>query len=207
MLLNNKRIAFGITSSFYAMEKTIPQIKNLIEQGAQIIPIMSFNAYNINNSFIEEIEDITKNKIIHTIEDAEPIGYKIQTDIMVIIPCTGNTIAKLANGILDTPVLVSAKTNFKCGKNIVIGIATNDGLSIQAENIGKLLKQKNIFFVPFRQDNPITKPSSLLFSARHIQDTIKMALNGEQIQPLFVWFYVYNIFKENTCKVFFFVIQ
>lgn len=186
MLLSNKRIAFGITSSFYAMEKTIPQIKNLINQGAQIIPIMSFNSYSINNRFVKEIEDITKNKIIHTIEEAELIGNKIQTDIMAIIPCTGNTIGKLANGILDTPILVSAKTNLKCENNIVIGIATNDGLSIQAENIGKLLKQKNIFFVPFRQDNPITKPASLLFSSIYIQDTIQRALIGEQIQPLLV---------------------
>ena len=186
MSLNNKRIAFGITSSFYAMEKTIPQIKNLIKQGAQIIPIMSFNSYNINNSFIEEIEDITKNKILHTIEEAEPIGYKIQTDIMAIIPCTGNTIGKLANGIIDTPVLVAAKTNLKSGKNIVIGIATNDGLSIEAENIGRLLKQKNIFFVPFRQDNPITKPNSLLFSSVYIKETIEKALDGEQIQPILI---------------------
>ena len=105
---------------------------------------------------------------------------------MAIIPCTGNTIGKLANGIIDTPVLVSAKTNLKSGKNIVIGIATNDGLSIEAENIGKLLKQKNIFFVPFRQDNPITKPNSLVFSSMYIKETIEMALEGEQKQPLLI---------------------
>ena len=105
---------------------------------------------------------------------------------MTIIPCTGNTIGKLANGIIDTPVLVAAKTNLKSGNNIVIGIATNDGLSIEAENIGKLLKQKNIFFVPFRQDNPITKPNSLLFSSFYIKDTILKALEGEQIQPILI---------------------
>lgn len=148
---------------------------------------MSFNTYNRDkNNFIEKIEKITGKQIIHTIEDAEPIGHRIPTDIMIIIPCTGNTIGKLANGIIDTPVLVAAKTNLKTGKNIVIGIATNDGLSIEAENIGKLLKQKNIFFVPFRQDNPITKPCSLLFSSTYIKDTIERALEGEQIQPLLV---------------------
>jgi len=186
MLLENKRIDLGITSSFYAMERTIPQIKKIVEAGAEIIPVMSFNSYNINNKFIEEIENITGNPIIHTIEEAEKIGNEAVSDIMAIIPCTGNTIAKLANGILDTPVLVAAKTNLKRGNNIVIGIATNEGLSLEAENIGKLLKQKNVFFVPFRQNNPITKPTSLLFSSVHITETIMKALDSEQIQPILV---------------------
>ena len=106
MGLENKRIVIGITSSFYAIEKTIPQIKKLIEEGADIIPIMSFNCYNLDfKGFTKQIEEITGRKIIHTIEDAEPI--------MAIIPCTGNTIGKLANGIIDTSVLVAAKTNLK----------------------------------------------------------------------------------------------
>lgn len=189
MSLRNKRIAFGITSSFYSIERTIPQIKKLIQDGAEIIPIMSFNTYNFkekSQSFIEEIENITGKKILHTIQDVETIGYKTLSDIMVIIPCSGDTIGKLANGIIDTPVLVAARTNLKNGNNIVIGISTNDGLSIEAENIGKLLKQKNIFFVPFRQDNPITKPCSLVFSSIHIKDTIIKAINNEQIQPMLV---------------------
>lgn len=117
MLLKNKRIAFGVTSSFYAIEKTIPQIKNLVDEGAEIIPIMSYNIYNFKEQkYTERIENITGKKIIHTIADAEPIGYKTKTDIMVIVPCTGNTIGKLANGIIDTPVLVAAKTNLKVRK-------------------------------------------------------------------------------------------
>lgn len=186
MLLENKRIALGITSAYYAIEKTIPQIKKIIAEGADITPVMSFNSYYINGKYIDEIERITGKKIINRIEEAECVGHQIPTDIMAIIPCTGNTIGKLANGIIDTPVLVSAKTNLKRGNNVVIGIATNDGLSIEAENIGKLLKQKNIYFVPFRQDNPITKPTSLLFSSMHITETIIRALNGEQIQPLLI---------------------
>ena len=106
---------------------------------------------------------------------------------MAIIPCTGNTIGKLANGIIDTPVLVAAKSNLKIGNNLVLGISTNDGLSTQAENIGKLLKQKNIFFVPFRQDNPITKPYSITFSSYYVQLTIENALKGKQIQPLLIY--------------------
>lgn len=159
----------------------------MVAEGAEIIPIMSCNIYNKDKyKFIEEIEYITGKQIIHTLEEAEPIGHRVPTDIMAIVPCTGNTIGKLANGIIDTPVLVAAKTNLKIGNNIVIGIATNDGLSIEAENIGKLLKQKNIFFIPFRQDNPITKPCSLLFSTAYIKDTIDRALEGEQIQPLLI---------------------
>ena len=186
MLLENKRIVLGITSAFYAIEKTIPQIEKMIAEGADIIPVMSFNWYNNSEEFIKKIENITGKQIIHTIEEAEPIGHRVPTDIMAIVPCTGNTIGKLTNGIIDTPVLVAAKTNLKSEKNVVIGIATNDGLSIQAENIGKLLKQKNIFFVPFRQDNPITKPSSLLFSSVYIRETIAKALEGDQIQPTLV---------------------
>lgn len=187
MELKNKRIVIGITSSLYAIEKVIPQIEKLIKNGADIIPIMSFNCYSLDfKDFSSRIENVTGKKIIHTIEDAEPIGHRVPTDIMAIIPCTGNTIGKLANGIIDTPVLVSAKTNLKSGNNLVIGIATSDGLSIEAENIGKLLKQKNVFFVPFRQDNPITKPCSLLFSSFYIKETIERAINGEQIQPMLI---------------------
>ncbi len=189
MLLENKRIAFGITGSFYSIEKTIPHIKDLIQEGADIIPIMTYNAYNFKDkskTYIDEIERITGKEIIHTIHEVEKTGYKALSDIMAIVPCSGNTIGKLANGIIDTPVLVAAKTNLKSGNNIVIGISTNDGLSIEAENIGKLLKQKNIFFIPFRQDNPITKPCSLVFSSKYIKDTIIKALEGEQIQPILV---------------------
>ena len=185
MNLKNKRIVWGITSSAYAVEKIIPQIEKLILDGTEIIPIMSFNSYNFySKEIIDKVEKLTGKNIIHTIQEAEPVGHKTPADIMAIIPCTGNTIGKLANGIIDTPVLVAAKTNLKVGNNIVLGISTNDGLSIEAENIGRLLKQKNIFFVPFRQDNPITKPCSLLFSSVYIKETIERALNGEQIQPL-----------------------
>ena len=185
MLLENKVITLGITSAFYSIEKTIPKIKSLIIAGADVVPVMSFNSYKIPK-LKNEVENITGKDIIHTIEEAEKICKQIPSDIMAIIPCTGNTIGKLANGIIDTPVLVAAKSNLKIGNNVVIGVSTNDGLSIQAENIGKLLKQKNIFFVPFRQDNPITKPSSISFSSYYIQSTIEKAFEGEQIQPILI---------------------
>lgn len=185
MLLENKVITLGITSAFYSIEKTIPRIRNIINSGAEIVPVMSFNLYK-SKKIVKEIEGITGKSIIHTLEEAENIGKRIPSNIMAIIPCTGNTIGKLANGIIDTPVLVAAKCNLKIGNNLVIGVSTDDGLSIQAENIGKLLRQKNIFFIPFRQSNPITKPCSISFSSYYMQETIERALKSEQIQPLLI---------------------
>jgi dipicolinate synthase subunit B len=127
---------------------------------------------------------MTEQKIIHTIQDAEPIGPKHLTDIMIIAPCSGNTIAKLANGITDTPALMAAKSHLRNNNPIVIAISTNDGLSGSAENIGKLLNRNNYFFVPFRQDNPITKPRSLVFDPNYIVKTLEQALDKEQIQPI-----------------------
>lgn len=134
--------------------------------------------------FIEKIENMTEQKIIHTIQDAEPIGPKHLTDIMIIAPCSGNTIAKLANVITDTPALMAAKSHLRNNNPIVIAISTNDGLSGSAENIGKLLNRNNYFFVPFRQDNPITKPRSLVFDPNYIVKTLEQALDKEQIQPI-----------------------
>lgn len=123
-------------------------------------------------------------KIIHTIQGAEPIGPKKMTDIMIIAPCSGNTIAKLANGITDTPVLMAAKSHLRNENSLVIAISTNDGLSGSGENIGKLLNRNHYFFVPFRQDNPITKPRSLVFDPTYIKKTLEYALDKQQIQPI-----------------------
>lgn len=190
MDLKDKNIVFGITGSFCTFKNTILQMKELVKEKANIIPIMSYTAYSIDTKFgksknyIKEIEDVTGNKIIHTIKDAEQIGRKKMTDIMIIAPCTGNTIAKLSNGICDSPVLVASKLNFKGNNPLVIAFSTNDGLSTSAENIGKLLNRSNYFFVPFRQDNPITKPRSISFDPKYIKKTLEYALEKEQIQPI-----------------------
>lgn len=134
--------------------------------------------------FIKKIEKLTGQKIIHTIQDAEPIGPKHLTDILIIAPCSGNTIAKLANSITDTPALMAAKSHLRNGKPIVIAISTNDGLGASAENIGRLLNRNNYYFVPFRQDNPITKPRSLVFDPRYIIKALEQALDNEQVQPI-----------------------
>lgn len=184
------KIGFVLTGSFCTFSKTIPKIKELVKLGATVIPIMSFNAYNLDTKFgkaedfIKEIEEITGNKIIHTIKDAEPIGPKKMTDIMIIAPATGNTMAKLANDIIDGTATMAVKSHLRRERPVVIGISTNNGLSGAGENIGKLLNRKHFYFVPFRQDNPITKPRSLVFDSTYLSKTIEYALDNEQIQPI-----------------------
>ena len=190
MKLEGKKVGFAITGSFCTFKCTIPKIKEIVKEGADVVPIMSFNAYNLDTKFgkakdfIEEIEDITKKKIIHTIPDAEPIGPKKMTDIMIVAPATGNTIAKLVNGITDTPVTMACKSHLRNNNALVIAVSTNDALSGNASNIGTLLNRNNYFFVPFRQDNPITKPRSLVFNPEYIIKTLEYALDKEQIQPI-----------------------
>lgn len=190
MKLEGKKVGFAMTGSFCTFKSTIPKIKDIIKQGAEVVPIMSFNAYNLDTKFgkaadfINEIEDITKKKIIHTIEDAEPIGPKKLTDILIVAPCTGNTIGKLVNAITDTPVVMACKSHLRNNNPLIIAVSTNDALSGSAANIGTLLNRNNYFFVPFRQDNPITKPRSLVFDSEYIIKTLEYALDKEQIQPI-----------------------
>lgn len=192
MDLKDKKIGFTLTGSFCTFQKVIPKMKEIKKLGAEIIPIMSFNSYNLDTKFgkakdfIEEIENITGKEIIHTIQEAEPIGPKKMTDIMIIAPCSGNTMAKLACDIIDTPATMAAKSHLRNNRPLVIALSTNNGLSGNAENIGKLLNRKNYYFVPFRQDNPITKPRSIVFDAEYIIKTIEYALDGEQISPILI---------------------
>ena len=156
--------------------------------GANIYPVMSYYAYYVckkfENKYIEKIENITNQKIVHTIKDAELLPKKVNCDLMIIAPTTGNTIAKIANSISDTPITIAIKSHIKNKRPLVIFIYTNDGLSSNACNIGTLLNRKHIFFVPFRQENPITKPYSLSSDPEYIINTIKYALKGEQIEPI-----------------------
>ena len=153
---------------------------------------MSRNAYNMDTKFgtaqefIKEIEEITNKEIIHTIQGAEPIGPKGLTDILIIAPATGNTIGKLANGITDDVGIMATKSHLRNNNPVVIAISTNDGLAGSAENIGKLLNRNNYFFVPFRQDKPITNPRSLVFDPKYIIPTLEKALEKEQVQPILI---------------------
>ena len=143
MEIKGKKIGFVLTGSFCTFRKVIPKMKEILKQGAEILPIMSFNSYHLDTKFgkandiVEEIEEITGKKIIHTIMDAEPIGPKRMTDIMIIAPCSGNTMSKLACDIIDTPATMAAKSHLRNNRPLVIAPSTNNGLSGNAENIGK----------------------------------------------------------------------
>ena len=170
MKLEGKRIGFVMTGSFCTFKKTIEQLEKIINEKAEVLPVMSYNAYNLDTKFgkakdfIEKIEKLTGKEIIHTIQEAEPIGPKQMTDIMIIVPASGNTMAKLACDIIDTPATMAAKSHLRNELPLVIAPSTNNGLGSNAQNIGKLLNRANYYFVPFRQDNPITKPRSPVFT-------------------------------------------
>ena len=188
--VKGRKIGFVLTGSFCTFKKTIPQIKKLKELGADIIPIMSTNSYTMNTKFgnaedfIKEIESICGKTIIHTIQDAEPIGPGHLTDIMIVAPASGNTIAKLAVDIIDTPATMAVKSHLRNNLPVVIAPSTNNGLGSNMVNIGNLMNRRNYYFVPFKQDNPLTKPRSIVFDSNYIVKTIEFALDGEQIEPI-----------------------
>lgn len=190
MKLEDKRIGFVMTGSFCTFRKTIDELKKIVKLGAKVIPIMSENSYTMDTKFgkaedfIKEIEEITGNKILHTIQEVEPIGPKDMLDILVVSPATGNTMAKLANDIINDSATMAVKSHLRREKPVIIAISTNNGLSGAGENIGKLFNRKHYYFVPFRQDNPITKPRSIVFDPSYLIKTIEYALDGEQIQPI-----------------------
>ncbi len=183
-------IGLGITGSFCTFARARKEIQRLKDMGANVIPIFSFNAQNFDTrfggakDFVDGICEITGNEGIRTICAAEPIGPNNFLDIMVIAPCTGNTAAKLCNGITDTPVLMAAKAHMRNGKPLVISISTNDALGANFKNIGLLMNTKNIYFVPFGQDNHKSKPNSLIAKMELLPETIEYALNGKQLQPV-----------------------
>ena len=183
-------IGFGITGSFCTFAKARKAVEHLCEMGANVIPIFSFNAQTCDTRFgsakeyVEGICEITGNEGIRSICAAEPIGPNNFLDIMVIAPCTGNTAAKLTVGIVDTPVLMAAKAHMRNGKPLVIAISTNDALGAGFKNIGMLMNMKNIYFVPFGQDDCVKKPNSLVCDGKQVVDTIKEVMAGRQIQPV-----------------------
>lgn len=190
MRLEKVKIGLGITGSFCNFSETKNVISSLIEAGAEVFPIVSFVTKNLDtrfykkNDYIKMLELESNNKVIDTIQKAEPIGPKGLVDVILICPCTGNSLAKLANGITDTPVLMAVKGHIRNNKPIVIGVSTNDGLGASFQNIAKLINTKNMYFVPFRQDDYMAKPKSLVLDYTYIIDTVNLALQGKQIQPI-----------------------
>lgn len=190
MELKGKHIGLAITGSFCTFGKIEQEIVQLKETGAVLHPIFSHNVQSTKSrfgdtgEFIERISALTGTEPILTIEDAEPIGPNACLDILLIAPCTGNTLAKLTAGITDTPVLMAAKAHLRNAKPLVISVSTNDAMGMNFKNIGELYNTKNIFFVPFGQDSPAKKPTSLIAHTELIQETLKEALKGRQIQPV-----------------------
>jgi len=190
--MNKVKVGYALTGSFCTFEKTLAEMEKLKKEGCDLLPIMSYNAYTFDTrfgkaaDFRERIEKICDKKIISTITAAEPIGPKGLTDIMVVLPCTGNTLAKLANGIYDTPVTLAVKSHLRNQRPVVIGVSSNDSLSTTAKNIGLLLNSKHYYFVPMRQDDPQKKPFSVVCDFSLLKDTVEAALYGKQLQPMLI---------------------
>ncbi len=186
-----KTLGLALCGSYCTYEKLFEAAESLAEE-YDLVPIMSDNAAETDTRFGTAVEhmkkliEITGKRPVCTIEEAEPLGPKYPMDALLIAPCTGNTMAKLAHGITDTAVTMAAKAHLRNGKPLIIAFSTNDGLSGSAENIARLLNRKNIYFVPFRQDDPANKPCSLQADFSLLAGTVEKALEGKQIQPILV---------------------
>ena len=185
------RIGFALCGSFCTFAQAFPAMEALARTH-DIIPIFSAAAYDTDTRFgkaaehIAHAETICGKSVIHTISQAEPIGPKKLLDILVIAPCTGNTLAKLAHSIADGPVTMAAKSHLRNGRPVLLALSTNDALAGAAENIGKLLARKHYYFVPFRQDDPIGKPTSMIADYSLLPEALDAALKGIQLQPILV---------------------
>ncbi|MGN1094917.1 MAG: dipicolinate synthase subunit B [Eubacteriales bacterium] len=183
-------IGYAFCGSFCTLAKSIKILRSIAAEGNEIQPIMSDAVYNTDTrfgkaeDFRKEVESICSRGIIHTILDAEPIGPKEMLDVLVISPCTGNTLAKLAAGITDTPVTMAAKAQLRTGRPVVIALCSNDALSANLQNIAKMMSRKNIYFVPMYQDDCEKKPSSLVCDFGELKNTVMEAFEGRQIQPV-----------------------
>ena len=192
MELKGKNIGVALTGSFCTYEKTFRVLEELASLGANLYPILSDSAQQITSRFgepayyLDKLRSITGKEPILTIETAEPIGPSSYLDILAIVPCTGNTAAKLAGGITDSPVLMAAKAHLRVNKPLVIAISTNDGLGMNLKNIGSLFNTKNIYFVPFGQDNWEKKPNSLVAHMELLVPTLETALEHRQYQPVLI---------------------
>ncbi|MDP4126205.1 MAG: dipicolinate synthase subunit B [Bacillota bacterium] len=190
MKFDGLKIGFALTGSHCMLSEVIKVMQHLVDEGAEVTPIISYSVQNMDTRFGKaedwknQFKEITHREPIQTIPGAEPIGPKQMFDCLVIAPCTGNTLAKLANGITDTPVLMAAKSHLRNHRPVVLAISTNDGLGLNARNIGTLLITKNVYLVPFGQDNPAVKANSLVAHMDKVPDTIVMACVGKQVQPV-----------------------
>ncbi|MBN2984258.1 MULTISPECIES: dipicolinate synthase subunit B [Cohnella] len=190
-------LGYALTGSHCTLPEVVPQIQRFIDAGANVVPILSPSIMTTDTRFgtsehwQTELRNITGNELIASIVDAEPLGPSKRIDVLLISPCTGNTTSKLANAMTDSPVLMAAKAQMRNGRPVVLAISTNDGLGLNAANIAKLLVAKNIYFVPFGQDNPQTKPNSLVARMDLAMEACEAALQGKQLQPMLIERFLY----------------
>ena len=190
MTLNGINIGFGITGSFCTHSKILSELEKIVIYGANVYPIISYSVDQTDTRFgtakdmKEKVEYITGRKIINSMVDVEPIGPKALFDIMVVAPCTGSTLSRIAAGLSDTPVTLACKAHLRNNKPVVLSLSTNDGLGANAKNIATVLNTKNIYVVPFFQDDPHGKPNSITSKPELIIAAIISAMNGKQLQPV-----------------------
>lgn len=192
MSLQGKKIGFGLTGSHCTYDAVFPEIEKLVNAGAEVLPVVTFTVKNTETRFgkgedwVQRIEELTGNKIIDSIVKAEPLGPKIPLDCMVIAPLTGNSMSKFANAMTDSPVLMAAKATLRNQKPVVLGISTNDALGLNGVNLMRLMATKNIYMIPFGQDDPVKKPNSMVARMEMLSETIVEAMKGKQLQPVLV---------------------
>ncbi|HHW38932.1 MAG TPA: dipicolinate synthase subunit B [Bacillales bacterium] len=192
MTLKGKRIGFGLTGSHCTYDAVIPQLEKLIQAGADVRPVVTHTVKSTTTRFgkgeewLAKLEELTGNQVITTIVEAEPLGPKMPLDCMIIAPLTGNSMSKLANALTDSPVLMVAKATLRNLNPVVLGISTNDALGLNGMNLMKLMATKNIYFIPFGQDDPIKKPNSIVARMDALVDTVEAAVEGRQFQPVLI---------------------
>ena len=190
-LLKNKRIGFAMTGSFCTFSRIFPEAERLRSIGAELYPILSYNAFNLDTRFFSadavrsRLQEICCREIWHTLQEVEPIGPRKLLDLLIVAPCTGNTLGKLAAGIIDTPVTMAVKSQLRNSRPVLLAVSTNDGLGASARSIGALMTARDIYFVPYEQDDPQGKPASLVARMDLIAESAAAALAGGHLPHLF----------------------
>lgn len=184
-------IGYAFSGSFCTLERSYRSLERLVLAGHEVQPIMSERAYDTDTRFAlakdfrDRVSALCGRDIIHTVEDAEPLGPKVVLDALVIAPCTGNTLAKIATGVTDTAVTMAAKAHLRCDRTLLLAVATNDALSQNLKNIGTLVTRRSVYFVPMLQDDPIGKPHSLVAAMEEIPEALFAAMEARQLRPIF----------------------
>ena len=185
-------IGYAFCGSFCTHKKSLEIFEKMTDEGFELLPIVSENVYATDTRFgrakdlCEKLEKLSKKEVVHTLVDAEPLGPSVHLECLIICPCTGNTLAKIANGITDTSVTMAAKAHLRSDRPLVIALASNDALSANLKNIATLLSRKNVYFVPMVQDEPVAKPHSLVADFSLLENTLEHAMNGRQLRKIFI---------------------